>query len=69
MTSKTIQYEGILVHFTNENGKVYRVSETVNGNPMSKCYVFGIGKTPYVKAYNRRCNLDEAELALLAEVA
>lgn len=68
MKSSSIKEFGIIIHFERDGKKVYRVAETESGFPMSKCYVFGIGKKPYVKAYNRKSYLLSDELALLAEI-
>ena len=68
MTSTSIKREGIAIHYTNENGKVYRVTMTDGGNQLNKSHVFGIGKAPYIKAYNRKFNIAADEVELLTQV-
>lgn len=69
MTSTSITNEGVSIRYTNENGKVYRESTTDGGNLLSKSFVFGIGKVPYIKSYNRKFAIPADEIELLEQVA
>lgn len=69
MTSTSIKNEGTTIFYANENGKVYRVTMTAGGNLLNKSRVFGIGKAPYIRAYNSKFNIPADEIELLAQVA
>ena len=68
MTSSSKIFDGVTVNYMNDGGKVYRMSYTENGNFLNKSFVFGIGKNPYVRAYNRKCGIPADEMEMLQEV-
>lgn len=68
MTSSILKVEGIEISYKREGKKVYRMTYTENGNFLNKSYVYGIGKNPYVRAYNHKCEIPADEIQLLNEV-